>query len=53
VAFSPDGWLVLTGSYDDTARLWEAASGKAVTTLSGQTGEVSASTDVLPSGGSP
>ena len=28
VAFSPDGKTVLTGSYDNTARLWDAASGE-------------------------
>jgi hypothetical protein len=28
VAFSPDGQTVLTGSYDNTARLWDAASGQ-------------------------
>jgi WD40 repeat protein len=27
-AFSPDGGQVLTGSWDKTARLWEAATGK-------------------------
>ncbi|WP_433064695.1 Hsp70 family protein [Dactylosporangium sp. CS-033363] len=27
VAFSPDGARVLTGSHDDTARIWDAASG--------------------------
>jgi len=33
---SPDGKLVLTGSDDHTARLWEAAGGKLIATLSGQ-----------------
>jgi WD40 repeat protein len=28
VAFSPDGHTVLTGSWDDTARLWDARTGK-------------------------
>jgi WD40 repeat protein len=28
VAFSPDGKYVLTGSYDGTARLWEAETGR-------------------------
>jgi roadblock/LC7 domain-containing protein len=40
VAFSPDGKLVLTGSDDNTARLWEAAM--AVATLSGHTLRVNA-----------
>ena len=35
VAFSPDGKLVLTGSADNTARLWDAATGKPVATLAG------------------
>ena len=42
VAFSPDGKLVLTGSSDKTARLWEAAGGKPVATLSGLTSVVNA-----------
>ncbi len=29
MAFSPDGKAVLTGSYDQTARLWDAATGTA------------------------
>ena len=28
VAFSPDGKIILTGSDDFTARLWDAATGK-------------------------
>lgn len=28
VAFSPDGKTILTGSHDNTARLWDTASGK-------------------------
>ena len=42
VAFSPDGKLVLTGSYDHTARLWDAATGEAVATLTGHTDGVTA-----------
>jgi WD40 repeat protein/serine/threonine protein kinase len=30
-AFSPDGRLVVTASHDGTARVWDAATGKAVT----------------------
>jgi WD40 repeat protein len=30
VGFSPEGLYVLTGSQDNTARLWEAVSGKLV-----------------------
>ena len=30
VAFSPDGKTVLTGSIDDTARLWDAATGQPI-----------------------
>ena len=42
MAFSPDGARVLTGSDDNTARLWDAASGKPIATLSGHTGSVDA-----------
>ena len=30
VAFSPDGKYVVSGSADNTARVWEAATGKEV-----------------------
>lgn len=35
VAFSPDGTLVITGSSDDTAKLWDVATGRLVRTLEG------------------
>ena len=38
VAFSGDGRRVLTGSQDGAARLWDAATGAAVTTLEGTLG---------------
>jgi WD40 repeat protein len=39
-AFSPDGARVLTASWDQTARLWEAASGKLLVPLEGHRGWV-------------
>src|SRR5271157_4857616 len=40
VAFSPNGRLVLTGSLDGRARLWDAASGKQIRSFEGHAGEV-------------
>ena len=40
VALSRDGKHVLTGSDDNTAILWEAASGKKIQTFEGHTGPV-------------
>jgi WD40 repeat protein len=33
IAFSPDDWLLASGSYDGTMRLWEVASGREVRRL--------------------
>jgi WD40 repeat protein/serine/threonine protein kinase len=35
VAFSPDGGRIVTGSDDKTAKVWETASGKELSTLAG------------------
>ena len=34
-SFSPDGTRIVTASWDNTARVWDAASGRAIATLSG------------------
>ncbi|MGO8926024.1 MAG: protein kinase domain-containing protein [Limisphaerales bacterium] len=40
VAFSPDGRRIVTGSFDNTAKMWDAASGEELLTLKGHSGEV-------------
>ena len=40
VAFSPDGRYVLTGSWDDTAKLWDTATGREIRTFKGHSGDV-------------
>ena len=40
VAFSPDGQRIVTGSDDQTAKVWEAASGRELLTLKGHSGRI-------------
>jgi hypothetical protein len=39
-AFSPDGQRIVTASRDNTARIWDAATGKGIAPLQGHTGAV-------------
>ena len=41
VALSPDGRILATGSFDKTARLWEVATGREISTLKGHDAAVS------------
>ena len=43
-AFSPDGTRIVTASDDKTARIWDAATGKEIAVLRGQTAAVSSAT---------
>jgi hypothetical protein len=40
VAFSPDGTRIASGSWDKTVRLWDAATGKEIRSLSGHSAHV-------------
>ena len=40
VAFSPDGKRLVTGSWDQTAKVWEAASGRELLTLKGHSAPI-------------
>ena len=50
-AFSPDGGRIVTASYDNTARVWDAATGRVIATLKGHTGRVFRSAAFSPDGG--
>src|SRR4051794_12096558 len=40
VAFSPDGKVLATGSFDNTIKLWDFPAGKELRILKGHTGQV-------------
>jgi WD40 repeat protein len=40
VAFSPDGTRIVTGSFDGTAKVWDAGTGTPLLELKGHTGPV-------------
>ena len=50
VAFSPDGRRIVSGSYDDTLRIWDAESGAALQRLTGHEGGPVTSVAFSPDG---
>lgn len=50
IGFSPDETLIVTGSADGTAKIWNAETGETIRTLAGHAGAVS-STAFSPDGG--
>ena len=42
MAYSPDGKYLATASYDKTAKVWDAATGKELATIAGHAGPVEA-----------
>eukprot|EP00961_Rhodomonas_salina_P243268 3287217-Rhodomonas_salina.1 len=40
VSFAPDGKTLASGSWDNTVKLWDAASGSQMSSLEGHTGYV-------------
>jgi WD40 repeat protein len=49
-AFSPDGKLVATASWDGTTKVWDAASGEVIETLHGQGGYAGLNVAFSPDG---
>ena len=49
VDYSPDGKTIVSGSEDGTAKIWEATTGKCVTTIGGDSGPV-ATVNYSPNG---